>query len=126
MGTSSVFADLAATAPKGKYLAGVGNFLVVANTDDSSDGAIPLRLWWGPIGAPATNDWGNTNLPSDFRTLPSGRQITGITGGDYGVIFCVKSIYRMTYAGPPAIFSIDEIEKDRGCIAPGKIGRAHV
>src|SRR3546814_20146448 len=29
----------------------------------------------------------------------------------------------MTYAGPPAIFSIDEIEKDRGCIAPGSIAQ---
>jgi hypothetical protein len=123
MGTSSVFADLASSAPKGKYLASVGNFLVVANTDDAFDGAIPLRLWWSPIGSPATNDWGNTNLQSDFRTLPSGRQITGITGGEYGVIFCEKSIYRMTYAGPPAIFSIDEIEPDRGCIAPGSIAQ---
>lgn len=123
LGTSSAFADLASSAPKGKYLATVGDFLVVANTDDSFDGQIPLRLWWSPIGSPGTDDWGNTNLQSDFRTLPSGRQITGITGGEYGVIFCERSIYRMTYAGPPVIFSIDEIEKDKGCIAPGSIAQ---
>lgn len=123
LGTSALFADLASSAPKAKYLAVVGDFLVAANTDDSFDGAIPLRLWWSPIGSPATDDWGNTNLQSDFRTLPSGRQITGITGGEYGVIFCERSIYRMTYAGPPVIFSIDEIESDKGCIAPGSIAQ---
>lgn len=123
LGTSSIFADLASSAPKAKYLAVVGDFLVAANTDDSFDGAIPLRLWWSPIGAPATDDWGNTNLQSDFRTLPSGRQITGITGGEYGVIFCERSIYRMTYAGPPVIFSIDEVESDKGCIAPGSLAQ---
>lgn len=123
MGTSSLFADLASSAPKGKYLAVVGDFLVVANTDDTADGQIPLRLWWSPIGAPATDDWGNTNLQSDFRTLPSGKEITGITGGEYGLIFCKSSIYRMTYAGPPVIFSIDEIESGHGCDAPGSIAQ---
>lgn len=123
LGTSSLWSDLASSAPKAKYLATVGDFLVAANTDDSFDGAIPLRLWWSPIGAPGTDDWGNTNLQSDFRTLPSGRAITGITGGEYGMIFCERSIYRMTYAGPPVIFSIDEVEKDKGCIAPGSIAQ---
>lgn len=123
LGTSSIFADLASSAPKAKYLATVGDFLVAANTDDAFDGAIPLRLWWSPIGAPGTDDWGNTNLQSDFRTLPSGRAITGVTGGEYGIVFCERSIYRMTYAGPPVIFSIDEIESDKGCIAPGSIAQ---
>jgi hypothetical protein len=124
MGTSSIFADLAPlTAPKGKYLAAVGDFLVVAYTDDAFDGQVSLRLWWSPIGAPNDDDWGNTNKQSDFRTLPIGRYITGLVGGEYGLIFCRDAIYRMTYAGPPAIFSIDRIESGHGCIAPGSIAQ---
>lgn len=123
LGTSSVFADLAATAPKGRYLATVGDFLVVGHTTDSFDGEVALRIWWSPIGSPTTNDWGNTNLQSDLRTLPAGIRITGIAGGEYGVIFCQSSIYRMTYSGPPTIFSIDEIAINHGCISPGSLAQ---
>lgn len=121
MGTDSAFSDLAATAPKARYAAVVQNHLVLANTDDTFDGHIGLRIWFSPIGNPSDNDWGNTNKQSDFRTLPTGKEITGIVGGEFGIIFCRRSVYRMTYAGPPIIYQIDEINPQHGCTVPGSI-----
>lgn len=125
MGTDSIFADAGTTIPKGRFLSVVGQFLVVGNTEDTFDGAVALRVWWSPIGNPLNDDWGNTDLQSDLRTLPKGIRITGLAGGQYGVIFTETTRYVMTYAGPPTIFSIDEIEGDtHGCIAPGSLVQA--
>lgn len=122
MGSDSAFDDMAKnTAPRARYSAVVQNHLVLANTDDQFDGHIGLRLWFSPVGNPLDDDWGNTNKQSDFRTLPTGKEITGIVGGEFGIIFCRRSIYRMTYAGPPVIYQIDEINPQHGCTIPGSI-----
>jgi hypothetical protein len=56
--------------------------------------------------------------------LPRGGQITGVVGGEYGVVFCEQSIYRINYAGDPEIvFQIDEISPGHGTTAPGSIAQ---
>jgi hypothetical protein len=47
--------------------------------------------------------------------------ITGAIGGMDGVVFCRKAIYRLSYVGPPTIFNITEVERDRGPIARNSI-----
>lgn len=121
LGTDSAFSDLASSAPKARYAAVVGEHLVLANTSDAFDGHIGLRLWVGPIGQPTFDDWGNTNLQSTFFTLGTGSEITGIVGGEYGIVFGRTAVYRMTYSGPPTIFRLDEIRENHGCIAPGSL-----
>ena len=122
MGTDSAFDDMAPlTAPTGKYMGVVQDSLVLANTTDSVDGSISLRLWWGPVGNPLDDDWGNVDKQSDFQTLPVGREITGFVGGEYGTVFCRTAIYRMTYSGGDTIFQFDQIKEQHGCIAPGSI-----
>lgn len=122
MGTDSAFDDMAKnTSPRAKYMAVVQNHLVLANTDDAFDGHVGLRFWLSPVGNPLDDDWGNTDKQSDFRTLPSGREITGIVGGEFGIIFCRRAVYRMTYAGPPTIFQVDNINPQHGCVVPGSI-----
>lgn len=123
MGTSSLFDDVSVTAPRAKYLMVVREFLVALNTFDA-DGQRPLRVRWSPSsaqGGPA-GDWTpSPTTQSDFQDLLTGEEIMGGVGGEYGLVVCRKSIYRMTYVGPPVVFQFDEIVRNRGTIAPGSV-----
>lgn len=127
MGTSSLFADLSGTAPKARYISVVRNNVVVANTDDSVDGAVPYRVRWSGVGD-ATAWTPSVTTQSDFQDLDGdGGWCQQIVGGEYGVIFQERSIWRMTYVGSPIIYQFDEVERGRGTPAPGsvtKIGSA--
>lgn len=122
MGTSSVFADLSATAPKARYIAVVRDFLVAGNVNDSTDGVVPHRLRWGPIGNPAGVWTPSAALQADYQDLDSaGGWIKQIVGGEYGVILQERYITKMTYIGSPDIFRFDVVEYDRGTPAPGSV-----
>jgi hypothetical protein len=127
MGTSSVFADLSASAPKARYVSVVRNNVVAANTDDSVDGAVPERVRWSGIGD-STLWTPSVTTQSDFQDLDGeGGWCQQVVGGEYGIIFQERSIWRMTYVGSPIIYQFDEIERGKGTPAPGsvtKIGSA--
>lgn len=115
------FADLSATAPKAKDVAVVKNFLVAINTDDVTDGAVPNRVRW-----PSLTDitaWTVSSVTqADFQDLEGdGGWNQRIIGGEYGVIFQERSIWRMTYVGSPIVFQFDEVERGRGTPAPGSV-----
>ena len=121
MGTSSAFADLSSTAPKARYLCVVGDFLVVGNLNDSTDGTVPSRVAWGPIGNPEGSWTPDQTTQADFQDLKAGGEITGVVGGEYGSILCRTAVYRMTYVGVPLIFRFDEVSRNTGCVAPGSV-----
>ena len=106
--SSSLFANLAGTPPKCRYLASIKGFLMLAHTDTS-----PYQVAWSDFGDPTNWSTGQ----SGTNTLDAGSGfITQIVGGEYGVIFQERSIYRVTYIGSPAIFQFDQVERDRGVI----------
>jgi hypothetical protein len=130
MNASSVFADLAAAAPKARYLARVSDsFVMAANTFDPVSGAVPQRVWWAAIGDPTT--WPTpgsataAQLQSDYRDLiGDGGWSMGIVGGLSGAdaaIFQERNVWRAMYIGPPVIFSFKPVENARGTPAPGSI-----
>jgi hypothetical protein len=123
IGASSAFSELAASAPQARYIAVVRDFVVAGNTSDASDGAVPFRVRWSAIGDPT--DWTvSATTQSDFQDLNSANGwVTGIVGGEYGVIFQERAITRMTYVGSPSVFQFDEIEAGYGTNAPGSICR---
>lgn len=121
LGTSSAFADLSATAPKARYMGVVGDFLVVGNVDDSTDGNVPSRVAWGPINNPEGVWTPSQTTQADFQDLKAGGEITGVVGGEYGSILCRTAVYRMTYVGVPLIFRFDEVSRNTGCVAPGSV-----
>jgi hypothetical protein len=127
MGTSSVFADLSATAPKARYISVVRNNVVVANTNDSTDGVVPYRVRWSGIGD-ATAWTPSVTTQADFQDLDGeGGWCQAVVGGEIGTIFQERSIWRMTYVGSPLVYQFDEVERGRGTPAPGsvtKIGSA--
>lgn len=120
MGVSTLFADLAGSPPKAKHVAVVRDFIVAGNVDEGGT-IYPNRIRWS--GYNNSEAWASSQATqSDFQDLLGrGGEIQRIVPGETGVIFQEHAIRRMTYIGPPLIFRIDEIEKDRGCYAPNSV-----
>ncbi len=118
---SPPFADLAGTPPKARHIATVDNFLVVGNTWDASDLFVPYRVRWAGIGT--TTSWTvSATTQADFQDLRNDAgYIQKIIGGEFGIIFQERAITRMTYIGSPLVFQFDELESERGALAPNSV-----
>jgi hypothetical protein len=117
LNSSTNFADLAAAAPTAKFVTVVRDFVVAAN-----DGTDTSKVYWSDIND--ETDWTpGSASQSDTQILPDGGDITGIAGGEYGLIFLERAIYRMTYTGSPFFFQFDAISRSLGCISNGSIAQ---
>jgi len=122
LGTSTAFADLAAGAPRCKFLTVVRDFVVTAFTTESST-VYPARVRWSGINDETT--WGTSQVTqADFQDIPDGGQIVGIRGGEFGLVLMEKGISRMSYVGTPFVFQFDNISRGKGCIAAGSIAQS--
>lgn len=129
MNSSSAFANLSSGAPKARYMAIVRDWLMVANTSDPIDGAMPQRLWWSaiddPTNFPTPGSATAAQLQSDYNDLAGdGGCIQGLVGTLSGAdvaIFQEKLIWRGQYVGPPVVFAFTKVEGARGTPAPGSI-----
>jgi hypothetical protein len=121
LGTSTLFADLAASAPVCKYLTVVRDFVVTAFTTETSV-VYPSRVRWSGLNDETA--WGSSQLTqADYQDIPDGGQIVGIRGGEFGLVFMEKAIHRMSYVGTPFIFQFDNISRGKGCIAASSIAQ---
>jgi hypothetical protein len=123
---TALFANLITSpspAPSFRHLAVVNRFLVGANVNYSgSPAGQSNELWWSALGDPANFTAPSPATQSDRRLLTqTPGQITGIVGGEFGVIFKAGSILRMNYVGTPLIFQIDVLATDVGCPWPRSI-----
>lgn len=117
--SSTQFADLAAAAPVSKYITVVRDFVVGANI---GAGTYPTRVQWSDINDPS--DWTpGAASQSDYQDLPDGGDVTGITGGEFGIVFLEKAIVRMSYIGSPLFFQFDTISRNVGCIEGNSIAQ---
>lgn len=115
LGSSTYFADLAAAAPTAKFVTVVKDFVVAANTGGDEN-----KVYWSDIND--ETDWTPSSASqSDTQIIPDGGDITGLAGGEYGLVFLERAIYRMTYAGSPFFFQFDAISRSLGCISNGSI-----
>jgi hypothetical protein len=118
----SQFADLGGSPPKARHISVVGDFLVVGNTFDSSDGNVPNRVRWPGIGT--TTSWTiSDTTQADFQDLQgNGGWLQAIVGTqERGVIFQERAIWLMTYVGSPVVFQLDKVEDARGAFAPRSV-----
>jgi hypothetical protein len=126
---SGAFANITG-APKAKLIETVNQFVMVADTDDTSFGDSPDR-WWCCAQGDYT-DW----TPNTATQCVSGR-LTSAPGrinalkrlGDGIVAYKDRSMYLASYVGAPEVWSFQEIPGDIGCMAQGgvvDIGAAHV
>jgi hypothetical protein len=107
------FADIA-TAPVARFIATVRGFAVAAYTDDDS-----RQIAWSDNGDPGT--WTPGTGDAGFAIMATGGDITGIVGGEYGLVFQENRVVRMTATGDDLVWQFDEIATDVGCIAPKSI-----
>jgi hypothetical protein len=114
IGSSTNFAALGGAPPVSRYLATVRDFLFAANLTTNTAG-----VRWSEQFNHA--GWTTGQNQSDLQDLPNNGAITGITGGQYAVIFQQHGINLATYVGPDLIFQFDQQADDRGCIAPGSL-----
>jgi hypothetical protein len=114
---STTVSDLSASAPTAKYVTVVRDFVVAANV-----GGEESRVYWSDIND--ETDWTpSTASQSDSQLIPDGGDVTGIAGGEYGLIFLERAVYRMSYSGSPYFFQFDAISRTLGCISNGSIAQ---
>lgn len=131
IGSSTDFANLAAAAPKAKYVAVIKDWLFAANTYDASDGFVPWRVWWSayndPTSWPTPGSSAAAAAQSDFNDIVGeGNGIQGIIGNlgtADGAVFFEHGVWRINYSGPPTVFSFSIAEGVRGTPAPGSIAQ---
>jgi hypothetical protein len=121
IGTSAAFASMVSTsastdaAPIARYIATVKDFLMAGNL---STNRAAIR-WSEQFNY---KSWRTGTNQSDEQELPDNGAVTGIAGGQYGVVFQQNGINLLTYTGDPAIvFQRDLVADDRGCMAPGSL-----
>ncbi len=117
LGASTTVSDLDAAAPTAKYVTVVRDFVVAANVGGEEN-----KVYWSDIND--ETDWTpGAASQSDTQVIPDGGDITGLAGGEYGLIFMERAVYRMSYSGSPYFFQFDAISRTLGCISNGSIAQ---
>lgn len=106
--------NLGGNPPKAKMLAVVKDFLVAGQIDGRTN-----ELGWSAINN--AEDWTFGQNQSDYQIMPSGGEINGLFGGEFGLILQRGRITRMEYVGGNEIFVINEISSNFGCVTPHSV-----
>ncbi len=123
LGSSTSFSALftSTAKPKAKHLAIVGNFLVLGNTNDATDGIRPTRVWWGAFGDETDMD-PDSATQCDFEDLATGGWVQRVVGGnEYGLIFQADMVRTMRYVGGNVIFDLLPINNAPGTPIPNSV-----
>lgn len=125
----TVFADLAATAPKAKHIANVGQFIVLGYTNGGTyngvtAGAMPNRVWWSAIDDPTS--WPDpltsaaTAVQSSAEDLPQqfGAVQHVTNGSDMFIAMQEHALTRFQYVGGDVVFDVVTYDKEHGLYAP--------
>lgn len=103
----SIFSDMitGTDKPKARFVTPVREFVVLGDISFSGtiDGS-PDEVWWSAIDDASDFDVSVTTQCDRQRIRQTPGQITGLVGGEYGIIFKRSSIIRMDYVGYPEIF----------------------
>src|SRR5262245_47472405 len=110
------FADLT-TDLQAKHIAVIRDFVVMANTEDAVDGAVPSRVRWSAFNDETSWTVSASTL-ADYQDLKVNK-IERIFGGEYGVVFQNDRTWRMSFVGAPTVWQFDEVLPGIGLIAPG-------
>lgn len=106
---------LGGSPPVGTFVTTVRDFVVMGKI-----GSAPQRVQWCALNN--AESWTpSLGSQADLQELPDGGNVTGLVGGEIGLIFQETSIRRMTYEGAPFVFRIDKIANDIGASVPGSV-----
>lgn len=131
LGSSSVFADLSSAAPTGYHIAVIKSFLVVANTNDSTNG-IQQQAFWNsanndPTNWPTPGTASAAQFQSTFVNIyGDGGQnmaIVGNLGTADGALFQEHAVFRLVATGAAVPFAAYPAEGVKG--TPATNGVVH-
>lgn len=110
---STNFIALPGSPPNARHIAVVREFVVLGNLT-----SLPQRVRWSAINDSHT--WAvSASTQADYQDLAGdGGWVQRVIGGEFGVVFQERSIWRMTYVGSPVIFQFDQVDRQRGTPAP--------
>lgn len=113
------FAALSGSPPKARHIAIVRDFVVLGDVDDGT--ARQNRVAWSAIND--STDWTPAAATQcDVQDLQGdGGWIQKVIGGEYGLVFQERAVWKMTYVGTPVIFQFDQIERNRGAYVPQSV-----
>jgi hypothetical protein len=101
-------APLGGSPPKMQAMAVVGDFLVGTQID----GVVNRIAWSGENDA---EWWTYAQRKSDYNDFPDGGEVTGIIGGEIGLVLQRNAVRRMSYVGGNVLFRFDKISSTTGC-----------
>jgi hypothetical protein len=99
---------LGGTPPKLQALAVVNNFVV----GTQANGLVNEIAWSGENNA---EYWTFASRKSDYNDFADGGEVTGIIGGEVGLILQRNAVRRMAYVGGNVLFRFDKISSNVGC-----------
>jgi hypothetical protein len=107
-----IFADAAGSPPKARYIAVVGDFLMLGNTDSNS-----REIRWSARNDPTI--WARYTKDADSQTFPDGGDVMGIAGFEQGgLVFQTDGVRQMTVRQDAAIMEFHRLEAAQGTLAP--------
>lgn len=107
-----IFADVAGSPPKARYIAVVGDFLMLGNTDSNS-----REVRWSARNDPTS--WARYVKDADSQTFPDGGDIMGLSGFERGgLIFQTETVRQMTLRQDAAVAEFHRVEASQGTLAP--------
>jgi hypothetical protein len=115
--TSGNINVITSTAPVAKHITIIRDFVVGAYI---GAGTYPNRVQWSDVNSPDYWDSDGASL-ADFQDIEDGGDVTGISGGEFGVVLLENAIVRMSFVGSPNIFQFDTIARGIGCIEGGSV-----
>ena len=115
--TSGAINVFTSSAPIAKYVTVVRDFVVCGHLDGGTNSN---KVQWSDINDESYWSTGSTSQ-SDSQILPDGGNITGLAGGEFGLVFLEKAIVRMSYLGSPLFFQFDTISRGLGCLEGNSI-----
>ena len=107
-------AALGGTPPTSTMVTIVRDFVFMAGNPSANS-----TVYWSAINN--AEGWTVGTNQCDIQQLPDGGPVTGMAGGEYGLVFQEAAIHRFSYVGSPTIFQRDKISDGIGCLAPGSV-----
>lgn len=123
IGGAGTFADhfTSTEKPQARWIAVIGNFLVLGNINSTADGVVPNRVHWSAVNDSLDFD-PDAATQCDFQDFPDGGHVQQVVGGaTYGLVFQERQISRLTYEGSPLVFRVDPIDRQRGTHIPTSV-----
>ena len=116
--TSGLGAALAGTPPAASMIAIVDpGFVFLAGNSGAT-----ATVYWSGLEAP--EGWTIGTNQSSLQPIPDGGPVTGLAGGEVGLVFQADAIHEFSYVGKPKIFNRRKVSSQVGTMAHGSIAQA--